>query len=364
MRTLQQALEDLDKNSGRSAEIRAYRDKVQQMDAEALLEYYGARNVSSSESRYGTQYIHSCLIDTVEPHHSHGDESPSASLQGENLLYNCWSYGGGDLFWFLNIMEDGDQKAIREVLTELYSGALEKNTDILNEINEILTMGSNGFVIPTYSEKVLEKWKWPHPALYEGRGIDPQVLLDYGVGFDTEAQEHIIPHFWKGDLVGWQRRRQDDERWATSSSKSKYKNTTNFPKSETLYGFDRVEGRDVALVVESVMSVLKARTYESLAEDENVKLMLSSPVATFGAKMTQLQSEYLRVFDDVVLWYDDDEAGKKATQEAVKLLEPFVNVYVVDHRGQKDDLAGLSFEEVNEKLQTLTPSFLAMNIWR
>lgn len=359
MRSLQEALDSLEKKrfQGRFS-INAYRDKVTSMDPVALLEYYGAENIVEMSSKYGTQYVHSCLIDRVDPHHTHGDKNPSASLQGEKLFYHCWSFGGGDLFWFLNLMEGGDQDSIREVLAELYSGDLQSRSDILNEVEEILKSRVEEDSIPKYSEKVLERYSYPHPALYEGRGIDPQVLLDYRVGFDVEKQEHIIPHFWKGDLVGWQRRRQDDPRWALSSSKSKYKNTSSFPKETTLYGFDYVEGESV-LVVESVMSVLKARTYERVADDYTANI-LKSTVATFGAGMSQKQSEYLRSFRNVILWYDDDNAGDKATKKAVDLLEPFVNLYIVDSRGQKDDLAGLDLPEVVTSLGSVVPSFLAV----
>lgn len=344
------------RNQKSNSEINAYREIVKELDPTLLLDYYGADNVYPTQGSMGTEYIHSCLIDRVDPHHSHGDQNPSASLQGENLLYNCWTYGGGDLFWLLDIMEEGNKKNILKVLQELSTNQVSRGETILTEIESLLQEKTPSFSIPHYSESLLKNYPVPHPALYEGRGIDPQVLLDFKVGFDVDKQEHFIPHFWQKKLVGWQRRIQDDPRWTLSNSPSKYKNSSGFPKEETLYGYDRVKGESV-LVVESVMSVLKAHTYSRLVEGQD-KELLENTICTFGAQMTQLQSEYLRKFKSVVLWYDNDKAGWKATREAIELLEPHTNVYLVDVKGQEDDLAGQHIQEVQRRLGDLLPSML------
>lgn len=62
---------------------------LRRIDAEAVLEHYGADNVH----QHGDEIIHSCLIDRVDPHHSHGDANPSASLNVDKKVYNCIAPG-------------------------------------------------------------------------------------------------------------------------------------------------------------------------------------------------------------------------------------------------------------------------------
>src|SRR4051812_1469073 len=93
---------------------RLYRNVLAKVDGMAVLEHYGAKNIV----RNGDELIHSCLLDKVHPHHSHGDSSPSASLNDERMLYNCWSFGGGDIVWLVQEMEGISRRRALQRLAE------------------------------------------------------------------------------------------------------------------------------------------------------------------------------------------------------------------------------------------------------
>ena len=47
--------------------------------------------------------------------------------------------------------------------------------------------------------------------------------------------------------------------------------------------------------------------------------VVSIPSAT-GTKALLNNRDWIRSFEEVILWFDNDEAGKKATEEAAKII--------------------------------------------
>src|SRR5690606_17944775 len=96
----------------------------------------------------------------------------------------------------------------------------------------------------------------------------------------------------------------------------KYKNTPDFPKDRTLYNYD--PKATTAVVVESPMSVLS-------------KAHIMPIEATFGANVTDRQMRYISMHRKVVLFFDNDEAGWKATRAVGEYLEAYSSVWVADN---------------------------------
>jgi hypothetical protein len=157
-----------------------------------------------------------------------------------------------------------------------------------------------------------------HPWVTEIRHVRRDVAIDHYVGYgqirvraedDTWVDSHriVLPHFWRGNLVGWQTRRLTDDGTA------KYLSSPDFPKDHTIY--DHKPGRDV-VVVESMLSVL-------------TKAHLDQPIeATFGAKVTDRQIDILARHKSVTLFMDADEAGWKATHHLGVELAKYLPVWV------------------------------------
>lgn len=139
---------------------------------------------------------------------------------------------------------------------------------------------------------------------------------DYRVGPAQTSERIVIPHFWKGNLVGWQTRRLGKD------GTPKYLSSPDFPKDSTLYNYD-AKAR-TAVVVESPMSVLAAADDEAHYE------------GTFGAKVTDIQVRLLTMHPRLILWFDNDEAGWKATARVADAALAYCDVWVVDNPWDED----------------------------
>jgi len=352
---------------------RQYRNMMSQIDPWEVLNRYGAKNITEIQTKSGPQLQHSCIIDQVDPHHSHGDQSPSASLHMSKMLYCCYSFGGGDLFWLIQKMEGVVRAGVLPILSKLLGESVQTTEQFLDEIDRYFVQEERVASIPTYSEKILEPWLMIHPYMTEARGISEDVLKSHSVGYDEKEVRIVLPHFWDGKLVGWQKRRQDDPRWPMTPLEEtgrwgpKYQNSHSFPKLETLYSTSQettISGGSSVLVVESVLSVLRAETLVTSSTITRSFLMgsiLTNTISTFGAKVSDTQLKLLRNYDRVVLWFDDDIAGLRATLRVCKALDNFTHVYVVQNQGARDDLAGLTEGEIEYYLTGIEPSVLVLS---
>lgn len=329
---------------------------LRRIDCEKVLDYYGAQNVY----RDGDELVHSCIIDQVEPHHTHGDATPSARLNVEKKVFNCWSYGGGDIFWLILQME-GKQyfHEIAPLLGKFLGEAVLETKDILEEMESFFRKEEVA-PLPRYHEKALAGWKGYHPYL-ETRGIDRETAEDMGLGYDERMNRIVIPVYHEGFLVGWQKRSVPDGPWGQGTKPPqgqgyvpKYLNPPGFPKRQVLYNLETVESRGErsVILVESPFSVIKAEA-----------LGVPNVVASFGASPSDEQLRQLRKFDTVYVWYDDDGAGYKGAATAIDGLFRFTNVLLVTPDENRDLGDYNSLGEVQEWVsKNAMPGALALGI--
>jgi hypothetical protein len=269
------------------------------------------------------ELVHACCL----PHgrHKSGDSNPSASLNYLKLTYNCLGCGNsGGLLWFIAecrgtsateasgwlASETGTDGTVQDLsaLMEFFDSLYGKTAEVLPPI-------------PKLDPSVLEPWLLIHPYMTEHRLIPVDNLKQFRVGYGTfrvkigedrwvDSERIVIPHFWKGDLTGWQSRRL-----YKSDGTSRWKNSADFPKDITIYNY--VERR-ASIVVESPMNVLRHAHH------------LTTMESTFGAAVTDRQVRLLSRHPEVVLWFDNDLAGWDATEAVGEALEPYCKVRVVD----------------------------------
>jgi hypothetical protein len=340
---------------GMRGELDEYRRRL---DAREVLARYGAENCTEQTNRKDgtTEIVHSCLLDRVEPHHRNGDKNPSAWCNVDKNLYVCSAYWSGDLLHLIQKLEGKD--TMREALPivgEMLKGATRERDELLADLQKIFARGAthDEMSMSTYSPKVLDQWAMAHPYMTEERGITMAVHQQLKVGYDQAENRIVIPHFWKGELVGWQKRAvpgpDEDHPWrnwpATANPFPKYRSSTGFPKSETLFAFDYPS--DEVIVVESPLSVLKAHS-----------LGLSNVTATFGAKVTRMQMDLLKDFRRVTVWFDHDPAGAHGARQLVEGLMRHTHVVVVDPDVGADMADYISGEAICDKLETARPAAL------
>jgi hypothetical protein len=337
-----------------------YREFIEQckkqLDARDLLESLGAMNIIES----GDELIHSCLIDTVVPHHEHGDSNPSASLNKTKFTYNCFSWGGGSLLWLFKILtqsKNTDQAV--EVLSTYLAGDHDQSYEqVQSKIKELFADDELPEPIPHYNSSMLDAWKFIHPWLVEDRGISPRVLVRHKVGYDQTTNTVIIPHFWEKRLVGWQRRRMDSPRWFQLDnvlSKPKYQSSPSFPKYHTLYNYPQPVNS--ILVVESPMSVLAWETLRECYDDS-----LPPAVATFGSGVSEKHAELLRTFDTVTVFFDHDFAGWRGALKLLSMIIDHIKCFVVFDPPENKDPAELTGREARFCIDWAVPGPLAIPI--
>lgn len=302
-------------------------DAVKEEMCRDLLEEFGATNVKSNGKG---ELIHSCCLPFGL--HANGDRNPSASLNYQKLTYNCYGCGGGGLIWFVGTCRGTGSAAARQWLAkETGNGPDEQSLSSLLDFFDAVYADrpDSASPIPTMDERVLEPYRKIHPYMTETRGCPIDNLIANNVGYGefrinlgTEEQANwisspriVLPHFWKGKLVGWQTRR------LVSDGTAKYLNTPDFPKDTTLYNHDLKQ--PTAVVVESVLSVLRHGDRHHM-------------VGTFGAEVTDRQMRFLSQYQRVILWMDNDSAGWRSTVAMAEFLESYGPVYVVSSEWAAD----------------------------
>lgn len=268
--------------------------------------------------------------------HSHGDTTGKFAIHREMRVYNCWACGGGSL---LSLTMELLDMSISEATEWLYQFCEEDSRSDHEFVDEFLdsfrTVEKRVDALPYFNERVLEKFDEPVPEDWmESRGIHQSVIDHYGVRYssrmfrgapkkakyadadDYEGPAIIFPHYHENKLVGWQSRWLDDERpeWVP-----KYTMTSDFPKENTLYGWNNLHPRsNPTFVVESVPSVLFLAS------------LGFSAVATFGSSVNEAQMKLLRSLPSgVILAPDNDPAGIKWESTLVEYLTRYIRVWTL-----------------------------------
>lgn len=297
----------------------------------SLLAEFGATRVK--EGRDG-ELIHSCLLPFGG--HTHGDLNPSASLNYHKLTYNCLGcQNSGGLLWFIGVCRGTSGTEARSWLEkETGTGPEVMDLGVLLDFFDSLYQPKQHDTtpIPKMSPTVLMPWlQVIHPYLTEIRHIPDRTIIEYQVGWNPTTDRIVIPHFWNGSLVGWQTRRLSDD------GTEKYKNSPDFPKDQSIYHYS--QRRTKVIVVESPMSVLSKHHVTDNME------------ATFGAEVTDKQTRLLSIHAQVVLFFDNDNAGWNATQRVGTALLPFSTVWVAKNPFNADpaDLDDVTYREAVEE---------------
>ena len=316
----------VEERKGRFFEPGTLADSEKERLCRSLLAEFGVTHVKVNPD--SGEMIHSCCLGLGG--HKGNDRNPSASLNFKKLTYNCYGCGNsGGFLWFIGTCRgESGEYARRWLEDQTGTGADEQSLSSLLEFFEAVynPTTKRSAPIPKMNPVVLDRWMCLHPYLFdvppEGRGMPVETLKRFMVGYDPEyrvnlgdgkymtSERVIFPSFWKESLVGWQTRR------IFNDGTPKYLSSPDFPKDSTIYNYDSKRKR--ALVVESVPSVLR-----HFHNDETM-------VSTYGASVTDKQMELLAQYQKIVLCFDNDEPGWKATERVGEYLEGYSNVYVID----------------------------------
>ncbi|MGN0612933.1 MAG: DNA primase [Porcipelethomonas sp.] len=331
---------------------------------EFIYQLKAANSIDSTIGRYvnllkrGRDYVALCPF--------HSEKTPSFHIYTDTQSFYCFGCGaGGDVITFTKRIENlGYIEAVKLLAQR---GGLEmpenqgydKTAELKKRILEINRETANFY----YRQLVSGSDKRGLKYLIS-RGLKPETIKKYGLGFapaswdilsrhlkglgytenemiaanvrtvsrnnsnvyDTFRERVIFPIVdLRGNIIAFGGR-------ALGEGTPKYLNTGDTPvfkKSRNLFSMNFAKNSPVKrlILAEGYMDVIAVNQ----AGFENV-------VATLGTALTPEQARLMKQYaDEVIISYDSDSAGQKATQRAINLLsEAGINTRIVKITGAKD----------------------------
>lgn len=280
----------------------------------------------------------------------HDDHSPSMSVSKDKQIYKCFSCGAtGNVFNFIQDYENVSFKEALRILSDIAGISIHgldvksNKRDINKNLYDIYDISSKLFInnLSTNYGKSAKEY------LYN-RGITDQLIREFEIGLslndkslltrllvkkgfsnkdmvdsglivksdygysDIYSNRIMFPLYdVSGRIVGYSGRIYNGE------DSSKYINTREtaiFKKGEILYNYHRAKDscrkKNVVIITEGFMDVIRCYS-----------VGITNVVAAMGTAFTKEHVMLIRkLARDVILCFDGDKAGAKATQSCIDLL--------------------------------------------
>jgi len=281
----------------------------------------------------------------------HAEKSPSFSVSPDKQIYFCFGCGsGGNVLHFISKIENLEFTEAVRLLAEKAKIHIDETGDsrfqpetvkLKEEIFEINKEAARYFFA-----KLFEKENEIARNYLKNRGISPEIIKKFGLGFstsrDSELSDYLLGKGYKYEVVSASGLSYSDNRnklhdrfkgrvifpifdvrdriigfggRVLDSSQPKYLNspeTIVFNKRRNLYAlnFAKKSQKKKVIVVEGYMDAI------SLYQNG-----IDSVVATLGTAMAPEQGRLLRkYFEEIVIGYDADTAGQAAAIRGLDLL--------------------------------------------
>lgn len=274
-------------------------------------------------SRYGIHYLKKSGNSLYGPCPIHHGDNPTAfRVSLDKNLWHCFTHcGGGSVIDFIMHMEGLNEHEAAKKAEEWIEGNSISNNYGKSIAKVDKSMKKNQ---PLEFRLTLD----PRYSYLEKRRVKPETAMHFEIGYCNyglfKGRIAIPIHDEKGRLVAYTGRAIDNER-------PKYKFPKGFSKSLEVYNLHRAKDSKAkeTVLVEGYFDVF--RLYQAGYE----------AIALMGSSIGQVQEELiLSLNKDLILLFDGDKAGRKATKQAIKLFRgklPFKVIYL--HEGfQPDDL--------------------------
>ncbi len=280
----------------------------------------------------------------------HNEKSPSFSVSRENGFFYCFGCGaGGDAITFIRKIENLDYIDAVKLLADRAGLTIPEDT----------ARDGMGHLRTRIYEANREAARFYHRQLYapggkqaleylRGRALTEKTIIHFGLGYSPGDRFELVNYLRskgfsnneliQANLANQSQRGYPFDRFSDrvmfpimdlrgnvigfggrimSDIKPKYLNTSDTPvfnKSRNLFAlqFAKNKANGQLILVEGYMDVIALHQ----AGFENA-------VATLGTSLTQDQAMIIKRYcDEVVICYDADAAGQKATQRAIGILRP------------------------------------------
>lgn len=296
-------------------------------------------------TKRGKNYIGVCPF--------HDDHSPSMSVSPEKQIFTCFACGAtGNVFTFVSDFEKisftsavrllGEKVGIETFGTNVDSEKRDEYFDIYDIANKFYqnslftSLGKNAIEYlknRNIDRDTIKKFgiglsiqKVSLTDYLIGKGYDSDKLINVGLtndsGKDVFINRIMFPIYdLSGNTVAF------SGRIYNTNDTSKYVNTietSKFKKGKILYNYhiakEHLKKNDTIIIMEGQMDVIRAST-----------VGVNNCIATMGTALTRDHKKIIQnMTNNVILCFDGDSAGEKATISAISLLEDTsVNIKVV-----------------------------------
>lgn len=279
----------------------------------------------------------------------HGEKTPSFNVYTENGSFYCFGCGvGGDVITFIMKIENLDyvdavkflaQRAGLEIPGNTYDDSLSKLRKRVFEANReaarfyydtlnspIGRTGLDYFHSRALTDRTIRHFGLgfsddKHTSLcrhLKSKGFSENEIVAANLAFASKRGKGIYDRFsnrvmfpiidLRGNVIAFGGRILTDE-------KPKYLNTSDTPvfkKSANLFSLNNAKnsGSRTLILCEGYMDVIAVN-----------QAGITNAVATLGTALTSEQAVLMKRYaDEVVICYDSDEAGQKATARAIPIL--------------------------------------------
>lgn len=295
----------------------------------------------------------------------HSEKTPSCHIYGDTQSFYCFGCGaGGSVIQFIMLIEHLDfQESVRFLAQRagipMPEDSYDRTADIKQRLLEINREAARFYRDILISDKGSEGWNY-----LRGRGLSENTIRKYGLGYAPDDWSTLKNHML---AKGYAEQELVDAALLSRSQKGttydKFRHRVMFPIIDRRGNIIAFGGRtleadapakylnsDETLVFHkrgSLFSLNFAKNtkekYLILCEGYMDVISLNqagfdNAVATLGTAITPEQARLMRQYcEEVVISYDSDGPGQKATMKAINLLgEAGVEAKVLQMTGAKD----------------------------
>ena len=281
----------------------------------------------------------------------HNEKTPSFSVHEGKQIFKCFGCGaGGNVVNFIMRAENLSYPEALEFLAERAGITLEKSISKAQEEknkikNDIITVNK---LAARFFYETLKKSPAAQKYLFD-RGIRAETVKQFGLGFAPDSWDALYKHFENNRIApdikllekaGLVTARKDKPGYydkfrnrvifpifdvqgnviafggrVMDNSMPKYLNspeTAAYSKGNNLYALNvaKKSQSDKVIIVEGYMDCIALH-----------KAGINWAVASLGTALTQAQAKLLKkYFNEVIIGYDADSAGQKATMRGLDIL--------------------------------------------
>src|SRR5574344_945241 len=281
----------------------------------------------------------------------HNESNPSAGVNIENNIYNCFSCGSsGTLDWLCYNSNKDEFKSVakaREFLEKRYKVTFEDEEELdLIDFNDYdegkknkklkLKKSQERKVLPIKTIAPYRSGKETYKYFFS-RGFTKQTMIDFKVGRDIVNKTVTVPIFYEDKQLAGVIGRYISKNCPKNERYKVY----DFEKNSVTFPQDKLEVKDNTIIlVEGLLDALWLHQNG-----------FTNAQAILGNKVTKKQAKFLlSKANTFIRMFDNDEGGERAKQSYDRYLKG-CKTYDIKYPANKKDPQECSKTEIQEMLK-------------